>query len=238
MIVIHFAITGILGTLFCIFRPFNPSNVLPFARMTGLGTKILGIKFQLINRHNFYLKKPFVAVSNHQHNIDVIFCGAAVPPRTVSMGKKIIKYFPLFGQFYWLSGNILIDRANRKSAFNTIDKSTEALRSNSTSIWIMPEGTRNKGNGIKKFKKGAFVAAINAGVPIIPVSISTYVKFVNVKKWNAGKVAMKIHDPIETTDYSLNDWDKLANKCHQIVSDGIDEIDAQIEKELGYNYKA
>ncbi len=236
-LLVLFSVSGILGTLLGMLRPFNPANIKPIARMIGFGLKILGVKFEAIGLENFHKTWPYVAISNHQHNFDVFPCGATVPLKTVSMGKTIIKWFPLFGQFYWLSGNILIDRGNKKKAFNTIDSSIDALRNNGKSIWIMPEGTRNKGNGLKRFKKGAFYAAISAGVPIVPVSISTYVKFINVKKLKAGKCMMKVHDPISTDNYTINEWDELAQKCQKIIQEGIDELDTQIEKELGYNYK-
>jgi len=237
-LLILFSFVGIFGTLYSMLRPFNPANILPFARMIGFGLKLLGIKYQAQGLSNFHRTSPYVVISNHQHNFDVFPCGASVPYKTVSMGKKIIRWFPLFGQFYWLSGNVLIDRGNKKKAFNTIDQSVDALKKNGKNIWIMPEGTRNKGQGLKRFKKGAFYTAIKAEVPIIPVSISTYVKFVNVKKLKAGKVMMKVHEPVSTKGLTINDWEELATKCRKIIQDGIDELDAQIEKELGYNYKA
>lgn len=230
LIVLTIAIIGSLP------RPKNPSNLLPFSRLIGLSLNILGIKFELEGKENLK-QRPVVYVSNHQHNLDILPVGKMLPFRTVSVGKKVLSYIPFFGQFYWLTGNILIDRSNRKKAYGVMDAAVQALKNNDTSIWLMPEGTRNKGKGIKSFKRGAFYMAINAGVPIVPISYSDYFMFVNIKKWRAGKIKMKVHAPIDTSGYTNDNWQELAEKSRQVVIDGYNKVNDDLEKELGYNYK-
>ena len=58
----------------------------------------------------------------------------------VSLGKKSLKWIPFFGQLYWLSGNILIDRANRSKAAGTISKSAEKIKQKGLSVWMFPGG--------------------------------------------------------------------------------------------------
>ena len=74
----------------------------------------------------------------------------------MSIGKKSILWMPLFGQIYWLSGNILIDRANRARAFETLAQTAVKIKEKCLSIWIFPEGTRSRGRGLLPFKAGAF----------------------------------------------------------------------------------
>jgi len=51
---------------------------------------------------------PYIFLANHQNNFDLFTHTTAVPKGTVSLGKKSLAWMPLFGQIYWLSGNILI----------------------------------------------------------------------------------------------------------------------------------
>ncbi len=64
---------------------------------------------------------------------------------------------PLFGQLYWLSGNILIDRKNRTRAFETMAETARKIKEKCLSVWIFPEGTRSRGRGLLPFKLGHFI---------------------------------------------------------------------------------
>ena len=68
---------------------------------------------------------------------------------------------------------MLVDRKNAYQARKAMQVTTRILR-NDTSIWIFPEGTRNPGEHLLAFKKGAFHMAVEAGVPIVPVCVSRY----------------------------------------------------------------
>ena len=106
---------------------------------------------------------------NHQSNYDLVLGGIIRIKRTVSLGKKEIIWFPIFGLFYWLSGNILIKRERRSKALKAMERVNKIIREKNLSILIMPEGTRSKGKALGKFKKGAFRTAIGA-----PSSNCTY----------------------------------------------------------------
>lgn len=91
---------------------------------------------------------------------------------------------PLFGQLFWLAGNVLIDRGNAHKARQSMRRPT--LQNEDTSIWVFPEGTRNLGEDLlPPFKKGAFQMAIAAGVPIVPVCVSNYIKRMRLNRWRS-----------------------------------------------------
>ena len=80
------------------------------------------------------------------------------------------------GELYWLTGNILIDRANRSKAMDTISQVAEQIKKNKVSVWMFPEGTRSRGRGLLPFKTGAFHAAIAAQVPIVPIPVAVPIR--------------------------------------------------------------
>ncbi|CBW26535.1 putative acyltransferase [Halobacteriovorax marinus SJ] len=198
------------------------------SRMVRLGTKILGIEVIKRNTQIMEENRPGLFISNHQHNIDVFLACEILPDRTVSLGKKSLRWIPLFGQFYWLSGNVLIDRKNKRRAHGTMDQVGEAIRERNTSIWMMPEGTRSHGRGVLPFKKGAFFTAINAQIPITPICISTYNTGLDFSKWKAGKVIIEVLDPIPTKGLTKRDVGQLCETTYQLVKNKVAQLDSEL----------
>jgi 1-acyl-sn-glycerol-3-phosphate acyltransferase len=217
------------GSIFCIFRPFHRNNTKAVAHFLSALHPLLGIKLQIINNDKVTsdYNVPSVFIANHQNTYDLFTISAAVIDSTVSIGKKSIRWIPFFGQLYWLSGNILIDRNNKSSAKATIDQVTARISNDKLSIWMFPEGTRSNGQGLLPFKLGAFNTAIQAGVPIIPVIMSTTTG-IKLNRLHNGHVLIKILDPVNTDDYQLDDARALAEHCHQLMLSKAKELDLKV----------
>lgn len=226
---LFFVSVALIGTFLLLFRPFNPDNTRLFGRIYAWGgTRILGIKVNIQGLESTRQMPPSVVIANHQDNLDLFVCGAAVPRRTVSVGKKSLLYIPGFGLLYWLAGNVFIDRNNSRNSRATLGTTTEALTKGNRSIWVFPEGTRNRGNNILPFKKGAFRMAIDAGVPIVPICVSSYAGHLNLNKLRSGVISIKILDPISTEGMTVADTDKLMATCWQQMKQTIDQLDHQL----------
>ena len=156
------------------------------------------------------------------------------------MVKKDLLWLPFFGQLYWITGNILINRENKSQARDTIKQVAEAIHQRDLSVWVYPEGTRSKGRGLLPFKTGAFRMAIEAGVPITPMCVSTTHNKINLNRRNNGIVIAEMLEPIDVSNYKLEDARKLALHCHQLMSAKINELDkevAQLEEEISRSDK-
>ncbi len=230
---IYFAITSFLGLFFCAFRPFAPENTLLLARSLAFGVlPITGARVEVEGLENFdSVPGPAIILSNHQDNYDVFVIGDFVPYRVVSIGKKIIRYFPLFGQIYWLSGHILIDRKRKKKALNAMNTAGKKMIEKGIKVWIMPEGTRSKGKGLLPFKSGAFYLANQTKLPIIPVSICNYAQHWNQNEWKKHTIYVKVHKPLIFPEDDFPDVETLKQKCYAIMKEGIAEMD----KKAGYS---
>ena len=159
-----------------------------------------------------------------------VFVGARmIPKRTVSIGKRSILFIPFFGIFYYLTGNILINRGNKKSAIGTMDMAAKQILEKNISVWVLPEGTRSKGRGVLPFKKGAFVTAIKAQVPVIPISISTYKGVIDFKKWHAGTVIIEVGEKIETKNMNMENVNDLKDQAYHVIKNKVAELDAEIK---------
>lgn len=227
----HFILAGTAGLLIGMCRPFNPDNSRLCARLYSLpALPLLRLKMKTDAQPLLDHQRSCVIIANHQSNYDLYVLGRVVPKRTVSIGKKSLKWVPFFGQLYWLAGNVLIDRGNSAAAKRAMLTTTETLQHRDTSIWVFPEGTRNQGKGLLPFKKGAFQMAIAAGVPIIPVCVSTYVKSMKLNRWNSGSVMIRSLPAIPTAGLTLDDMPSLIEQCQKAMSECIAAMDQELAR--------
>ncbi|SEI15049.1 lysophospholipid acyltransferase family protein [Pseudomonas asplenii] len=227
---LHFIVAGVIGVLLGLCRPFNPDNSRLCARLYAWpAMRILGLRVQAEAESLLEKQQSCVVIANHQSNYDLFVFGNVVPRRTVCIGKKSLKWVPLFGQLFWLSGNVLIDRGNARKARQSMLTTTETLRHKDTSIWVFPEGTRNLGEDLLPFKKGAFQMAIAAGVPIVPVCVSSYIKQMRLNRWHSGEVLIRSLPAIPTAGLTLDDIPMLIAQCREQMRECIASMDRQLQ---------
>lgn len=228
LLCLHFALASVLGLIVGLLRPFNPDNSRVCARIYSLPALwLMGVKVRLETDSVLNHQRPAVIVANHLSNYDLFVFGRIVPERTVSLGKTSLKWIPLFGQLYWLAGNVLIDRGNAIRAKQSMLDLTDTLQHKDMSIWVFVEGTRSHGKGLGPFKKGAFQMAINAGVPIVPVVSNTYVRQVKLGRWNNGEIILRSMPSIPTAGLTLDDVPALMDRCRQQMLDMIETLDRE-----------
>src|SRR5690554_3884426 len=226
---IFVVLTGVLGSLFCLLRPFHRNNTSLFAHLFGSMHRVIGVDVEVRVPDSVQGKGPFVYVANHQNSWDLFTLSASLPPGTVTVGKKSLKWVPFFGQLYWLAGNILIDRKNSSKAHGTIGKTIEAMQQQKLSILLFPEGTRSYGNGLLKFKTGAFHSATGAQVPIVPVCMSSTQGKIKLNRWNNGKVIIEMLEPISTDGFNRENMRTLIATTHDVMLTTITRLDDEVE---------
>ncbi|WP_028634763.1 lysophospholipid acyltransferase family protein [Pseudomonas parafulva] len=224
---LHFLAVGAIGLIIGLCRPFNPANSRVFARLYSVpATWLMRVKVKAEVGPLWDQPPGCVIVANHQSNFDLFVLGQVVPQRTVAIGKKSLGWIQLFGQLFWLGGNVLVDRKNAYQARKALQKTTRVLQ-NGTSIWIFPEGTRNPGDTLLAFKKGAFHMAIAAGVPIVPVCVSRYARRLDLNSWHPRTVSVRSLPPIATAGMTQQDLPALIEQCRAQMQQCIDHMEAE-----------
>lgn len=227
---VAFLFICIVSCFYCLLRPFHRNNVYHTSRFLGKVSKVLGFDVEVRIPESVKHIGPAIYVANHQNNYDVFTMANAVQPSTVTVGKKSLKWIPIFGQMYWLTGNILIDRKNTNKAMNTMGITVEKIVKNKLSVWIFPEGTRNKGRGLLPFKTGAFRTAIQANVPIVPVCASNQEGTIKLGRWNNGKIIIELLDPIYMDESGGASARNIADQSHELMKSKIIELDEELAK--------
>lgn len=220
----------VLGIIFCLFNPRNPKNVARFAHLFSFFFKpILGVKVDTRLYPEISKIGSCVYIANHQNNFDMVVAADVVQPKTVTVGKKSLAWIPFFGQLYYLTGNILIDRNNKSKAHDTIGQVVKEIKTRGISIWMFPEGTRSRGRGLLPFKTGAFKAAIAAGVPIVPICVSD-TNNIKLNRLNNGHMIVEMLDPIDTKSLRKEDARTLMEQCYQQMTEKLIEINNEVKQ--------
>ena len=162
--------------------------------------------------------KPRVLVANHVSWYDV-FALSATLPSVAFIAKAEMRGIPLLGRAMLAAGHLFVDRKNQKAAFAAYDDAAVRIR-NGTTVVIFPEGTRGFDYPLRPFKKGPFVLAVAAGVPVTPILLHGTLDVLRKGSFRVRKHDIEIHvlDDISTEGCSYDDRDRLALATRNAMS--------------------
>jgi 1-acyl-sn-glycerol-3-phosphate acyltransferase len=165
--------------------------------------------------------RPNIFVSNHVSWFDVLALVIALPQYSFVAKAELFKV-PVFGTAARAVGTIPIERENRKAAFQSYDEAAERIR-RGRNVVVYPEGTRGRSYALRPFKKGPFVLAIAAGVPIVPTIIhGTIEALPRGSLWvRAGRVDVHLLEPVATAGLAYDDRDALARAVYERMADAL-----------------
>jgi len=183
-----------------------------------------GIRVRLHNEERMRSGAPRIYVSNHISWFDVLTL-AAVLPRYKFVGKAELFRIPLFGRAARAAGMIPIERENRKSAFESYRVAAERIRAGA-SVVVFPEGTRGRSYALRPFKKGPFVLAVAAGVPMVPTVVHGTLQVMSRDSFRvrAGVVDIHFLESVDTEGVTYDDrnrlsraaWERMATAMHEL----------------------
>lgn len=168
-----------------------------------------GIRLHVSGREHMLPHETYLVMSNHQSLYDIPVLFQVVGPNVRMITKEELFRVPIFGKALAAGGFISIDRSNRHAAIRSLEQA-QALLASGTHVWIAPEGTRSKTGQLLPFKKGAFYLALEAGLPILPVTVSGTRDALPAKglRSSAGAdVSVTIHAKIDPRPYAARGKD-------------------------------
>jgi 1-acyl-sn-glycerol-3-phosphate acyltransferase len=214
-------ITAFLSLCALLFPMISPGESKAH-KIANLWAKILlkltSIRVNVIGRENALLNKPQIFMANHQSDFDILIVLAHIPGQFRWIVKKELFKIPVFGKAMKSAGYIEIDRQNHEKAMKSIEEAAQKIREGK-SVMTFPEGTRSKDGTIQPFKQGMFHLAIQAGVPIVPISIIGAHKILPKRslKIKPGKITMVIGKPVEVTGYTVETRAELIQRVRGII---------------------
>lgn len=199
-----------------------------YARLLArLMRSALGLRVVVHGEENLYAQRPCIYISNHQSVFDVPILAGIYPPATVVIAKREIRKIPLFGWLYEVTGNVLIDRADRQQSVGRMKEAEEAIMERGASVWIFPEGTRGKIPGeLLPFKKGAFYMAIASGAPLVPIVVSPLRELLDMKnrRIRSGTAEIRVLAPISAAGLTEADISSLMDTAQGRMQTALTEM--------------
>ncbi len=179
-------------------------------RATGMSVQVEGLE-------RVDPGQPVVFISNHQSWADIWALLVALPGVLRFVFKKELSRVPLLGWAINTLGHVSIDRGNRGSAFASYDQAAQRIRGGVSAI-VFAEGTRSSNGSLQAFKKGPFVLAISAQVPVVPVYCETYQRLPRGSvSPRPGVVTVRIGSPIATAGLDYAERDGLADRTREAL---------------------
>ncbi|MFA5181306.1 MAG: lysophospholipid acyltransferase family protein [Syntrophales bacterium] len=180
--------------------------------------KISNVQVSVTGTEHISTKQPQIFMSNHQSDFDILIVLAYLPGQFRWLAKKELFRIPMFGEAMKKAGYIEIDRQNHERALQNLAEAARKIREGK-SVMSFPEGTRSMDGTIKAFKKGMFHLALQAGVPIVPITIIGASEIMPKRslKINPGRITMIIDRPIDVTAYSEDSRPELADRVRSVI---------------------
>ncbi len=196
------------------------------------------VRLQVIGAQNVLKERSYIFIANHSSFLDPLAASMAVPHTIRFVGKDFLTRIPIFGQAARLARMIFIDSKNTKEAIEKINDVVRELQ-DGISAFVFAEGTRSFDGRLLPFKKGGVMLAIRSKLPVVPITIIDSHKLMPRKSWHIrpGRMKVIVGEPIDTSQYSEEDRDKLLNRVYSAIQANLqkfsDIYDQQKSEEEG-----
>ena len=173
--------------------------------------RIAGVRVVLENPEAIDAEVPQILVANHASWFDVLALAGYTPGRYCFVAKKEVANVPGFGRAVDACGHIYIDREDHQKALASMQVVREKLEKERPTVIMFPEGTRSATGELQRFKKGAFVLAIQTRSDIVPTAIlgSRQVMRKHSLLIHAGTVTIRFGTPIPVAALGVEHRDEL-----------------------------
>ena len=177
-----------------------------------------GIRVHLEDRAHLDPARPYVFVPNHQSGLDILVLAAALPYPFGFAAKAELKEVPFLGHAIAGSPSVFVDKRDARRAVETIREAAERIRAG-MSVLIFPEGKRTYSGGLARFERGAFVLAVEAGVPLVPVTLHGAYRLLDERRGllRPGEVTVVVHEPLPTEDLTRRDVPALMARVYALM---------------------
>ncbi|MCG8549783.1 MAG: 1-acyl-sn-glycerol-3-phosphate acyltransferase [Desulfobacterales bacterium] len=179
------------------------------------------IRVKIQGRENYDPKSSYVVVANHKSMADIPVLHGFTGLIIKWVMKMELKKIPVFGTACTFLGCIYVNRSKGQAAVESI-KAAKKRMSNKASVLFFAEGTRSRGS-LLPFKKGAFIFAMNSGLPVLPITIknSEYILPSDTLDLMPGTVDLIIHPPVYIPHCSKAELNKKIDQIHRTIADAL-----------------
>lgn len=184
---------------------------------------LAGVTVEVDGAEKVPLHEPVIFMSNHQSNFDILALFYAIPRQFAWIAKEELFRIPIFGHSMRRAGYVPLDRGDGRRALKSMDAAAGMIRSGK-SVVIFPEGTRTVDGKLLPFKRGGFLLAGKAGVPVIPVTVTGSMVINPAKRMELyrGKIRIIFSDAMPVAGAAGKQKDALMEQVKQQIAAGLE----------------
>jgi len=183
-----------------------------------LNLALSGVSASMSGEDRIDQNQSYIVMANHQSHYDVFALMGLLPLQLRWVIKMELRKIPIFGIACEKVGYIFIDRGNHEKAQKSLEAAGEKIRAGSSVIFF-PEGTRSADGKLQTFKKGGFVIALEAQVPILPVTVVGGKEILPKGSLRIlpGDMKVIIHEPIPVAGYTYETKERLMERVREAI---------------------
>ena len=193
-----------------------------------------GIELHSENLERMLPDQKYILIANHNSYLDIPCLLATVPQPLRFMAKESLFKIPIFGWALSAAGFVPVDRKNRKKAVRSFELAADRIR-RGNSIVIFPEEGRSSQRQMRPFQRGAFLLALKAELPILPLAIDGTFNVLPVgSRWlTPGPVTIRVGESFPTAGLTVRSKDDLMTRTREQIEAMLQRDDrVQDEPEL------
>ncbi|GEM_PF-100533 len=200
------------------------------ARWARFIMRPLGIRPALLMQTPLDPDTPYVFISNHQCALDILALADALPFPFGFVAKAELAEVPFLGHAIRYSASLFIDQRHPRRAVESLKLAGQRIREGN-SVLIFPEGHRTYLPCMQPFKRGAFMLALEAGVPLVPIVLIDSYRYVDERKKavRPGTVHMVVGNPISMEGRTRKDIPRLMEWVRTEMQQVLDEAHRHFE---------
>lgn len=161
---------------------------------------------------------PVIFASNHQTMVDIVATAAALPRPFLFVARHELRAWPIIGWVLEKTACLFIDRSHPRKSLVSLKAAAERVQGGE-SLLLFPEGGRSYNHHTREFMRGAFLVAIEAGVPVVPLALVGHSGVMDEREHlaRAGEIRLVMGAPIATAGLSRSDSGALAEQVRAAV---------------------
>jgi 1-acyl-sn-glycerol-3-phosphate acyltransferase len=192
-------------------------------KVVASSVRLAGVHVRLEGVENI---PPGVCIfaANHVSNMDPLAFVPLIPRRVALLVKSELFRVPILSKAMRMAHFVPVERENREAAAASVETALKYLQEG-LSFAVYPEGTRSRDGRMLPFKKGTFVMAVRAKVPVVPVSIVGAQDLMRPGEWavRPGEVTIRFGPPVDASAYTLEQRADLLARVEELVAAGLPE---------------
>jgi 1-acyl-sn-glycerol-3-phosphate acyltransferase len=217
-------IVPVMGTMIAAQLVFRSDQIEFLNRLYCWGQVLLtGSRWRAVVHPEVDPSRPYLFCQNHVNHFDHVTMYRSTPH--FKQGIELKKHFdyPVYGWFMKQRGTIPIEPGGRNA---------EELRARfrgeidaGHSILAFPEGTRSRDGRVGPFRTGVIRAAIELGIPIVPVAVTGMQEVMRPGSWvirPGHQVTVYCERPVETARRKVVEARAVADEVRAPIAARVD----------------